>query len=203
MPEVDLFNQSPNRNLLMGASIAKSHGIIFSKGEIETFFNLLSEEIAWENDEVLIFGKRITTKRKTAWYGDRPFAYTYSHTTKIALPWTVTLNEIKNKVEQISKEKFNSCLLNLYHDGNEGMGWHSDDEKMIVPKSAIASVSFGAQRKFVFKHKKDKTQVSTILENGSLLVMKGETQIEWLHALPKSLKIKAARINLTFRMIVE
>jgi alkylated DNA repair dioxygenase AlkB len=113
------------------------------------------------------------------------------------------LNEIKNKVEQISKEKFNSCLLNLYHDGNEGMGWHSDDEKMIVPKSAIASVSFGAQRKFVFKHKKDKTQVSTILENGSLLVMKGETQIEWLHALPKSLKIKAARINLTFRMIVE
>jgi alkylated DNA repair dioxygenase AlkB len=83
------------------------------------------------------------------------------------------------------------------------MGWHSDDEKMIVPKSAIASVSFGATRKFVFKHKKDKTQVSTILENGSLLVMKGETQIDWLHALPKSTKIKTPRINLTFRMIVE
>ena len=200
---MDLFNQSPNANLLTGACIAESHGIIFSKDEIDFFFNQLATEITWGNDEVLIFGKRITTKRKTAWYGDKPFAYTYSHATKIALPWTETLNEIKNKVERISNEKFNSCLLNLYHDGNEGMGWHSDDEKMIVQKSAIASVSFGAPRKFVFKHKKDKTQVSTILENGSLLVMKGETQIDWLHALPKSLKIKTPRINLTFRMIVE
>jgi alkylated DNA repair dioxygenase AlkB len=200
---MDLFDQSLNANLLTGASTAKSHGIIFGKDEIETFFNQLTTEIAWENDEILIFGKKIITKRKAAWYGDKPFAYTYSHTTKIALPWTETLNKIKNKVEKISNEKFNSCLLNLYHDGNEGMGWHSDDEKMIVPKSAIASVSFGAPRKFVFKHKKDKTQVSTILENGSLLVMKGETQIEWLHALPKSLKIKTPRINLTFRTIVE
>ena len=200
---MDLFDQSLNSNLLTGASIAKSHGIIFSNDEIETFFKLLSEEISWENDEILIFGKKIITKRKTAWYGEKPFAYTYSHTTKIALPWTETLNEIKNKVEKISNEKFNSCLLNLYHDGNEGMGWHSDDEKMIVPKSAIASVSFGATRKFVFKHKKEKTQVPIMLENGSLLVMKGETQIDWLHSLPKSLKIKTPRINLTFRTIVE
>jgi alkylated DNA repair dioxygenase AlkB len=200
---MDLFNQSSHANLLSGESIAKSYGIIFSKEEIEIIFNQLAEEIAWVNDEVLIFGKKIITKRKTAWYGEKPFAYTYSHATKIALPWTETLNQIKNKVEEISNEKYNSCLLNLYHDGNEGMGLHSDDEKMIVPKSAIASVSFGATRKFIFKHKKDKTQVSTILENGSLLVMKGETQIDWLHALPKSLKIKTPRINLTFRMIVE
>jgi alkylated DNA repair dioxygenase AlkB len=200
---MDLFNQSPITNLLTGESIVEYHGIIFSSAEITTIFNVLSSEVAWENDEILIFGKRITTKRKTAWYGEKPFAYTYSHTTKIALPWTQTLLEIKEKVELISKEKYNACLLNLYHDGSEGMGWHSDDEKMIVPKSAIASVSFGATRKFVFKHKKDKTQVSTILENGSLLVMKGETQIDWLHALPKSTKIKTPRINLTFRMIVE
>jgi len=200
---MDLFDQSLNANLLTGESTAKTHGIIFGKDEIETFFNQLTTEIAWENDEILIFGKKIITKRKAAWYGDKPFAYTYSHTTKMALPWTETLNKIKNKVEKISNEKFNSCLLNLYHNGNEGMGWHSDDEKMIVPKSAIASVSFGAPRKFVFKHKKDKTQVSTILENGSLLVMKDKTQIEWLHALPKSLKIKTPRINLTFRTIVE
>lgn len=200
---MDLFNQSPIANLLTGESIVESYGIIFSKEEIHTIFNDLLKDIAWENDEILIFGKRITTKRKTAWYGDKPFAYTYSHNTKIALPWTQTLLEIKEKVELISKEKYNSCLLNLYHDGSEGMGWHSDDEKMIVPKSAIASVSFGETRKFVFKHKKDKTQVSTILENGSLLVMKGETQIDWLHALPKSAKIKTPRINLTFRMIVE
>ena len=200
---MDLFNQSPIANLLTGESIVESYGIIFSKEAIYTIFNDLLKDIAWENDEILIFGKRITTKRKTAWYGDKPFAYTYSHNTKIALPWTKTLLEIKEKVELLSREKYNSCLLNLYHDGSEGMGWHSDDEKMIVPKSAIASVSFGATRKFVFKHKKDKTQVSTILENGSLLVMKGETQIDWLHALPKSAKIKTPRINLTFRMIVE
>jgi alkylated DNA repair dioxygenase AlkB len=200
---MDLFNQSSKLNLLSGECIAESHGIIFSRDEIETLFNQLAEEIAWVNDEVLIFGKKIITKRKTAWYGEKPFAYTYSRKTKIALPWTDTLLEIKNKVEEISNEKYNSCLLNLYHDGNEGMGWHSDDEKMIAPKSAIASVSFGAPRKFVFKHKKDKTQVSTILENGSLLVMKGETQIDWLHSLPKSLKIKTPRINLTFRTIVE
>ena len=200
---MDLFNQYSNTNLLTGESIAESHGIIFSRDEIETLFNQLAEEIAWVNDEILIFGKKIITKRKTAWYGDKPFAYTYSHKTKIALPWTGTLLEIKNKIEEISNEKYNSCLLNLYHDGNEGMGWHSDDEKMIAPKSAIASVSFGAPRKFVFKHKKDKTQVSTILENGSLLVMKGQTQIDWLHSLPKSLKIKTPRVNLTFRLIVE
>jgi len=200
---MDLFNQSSNANLLSGESIAESHGIIFSKDEIESLFYHLIEEIAWVNDEVLIFGKKVITKRKTAWYGEKPFAYTYSHTTKIALPWTETLKLIKNKVEEISNEKYNSCLLNLYHDGNEGMGWHSDDEKMIVPKSAIASVSFGASRKFIFKHKKDKTQVSTVLENGSLLVMKGQTQIDWLHSLPKSLKIKTPRINLTFRLIVE
>jgi alkylated DNA repair dioxygenase AlkB len=200
---MDLFNQSLNDNILSGESIAESYGIIFSREEITAIFNQLSEEIAWENDEILIFGKRITTKRKTAWYGDKPFAYTYSHTTKIALPWTQTLLKIKAKVELISNEKYNACLLNLYHDGNEGMGWHSDDEKMIVPKSAIASISFGATRKFVFKHKKDKTQVSVLLENGSLLVMKGETQFEWLHALPKSAKIKTPRINLTFRKIVE
>lgn len=200
---MDLFNQSSENNLLFGESIAESYGIIFSKEEIYTIFNDLFKDIAWENDEILIFGKRITTKRKTAWYGDKPFDYTYSHNTKIALPWTQTLREIKEKVELISNEKYNACLLNLYHDGSERMGWHSDNEKMIVPKSAIASVSFGATRKFVFKHKKDKTQVSTILENGSLLVMKGETQIDWLHALPKSAKIKTPRINLTFRRIVE
>jgi alkylated DNA repair dioxygenase AlkB len=200
---MDLFNQSSHANLLSGESIAESYGIIFNKDELEIIFNQLKKGIAWVNDEVMIFGEKIITKRKTAWYGEKPFIYTYSHATKIALPWTETLLEIKNKVEEISNEKYNSCLLNLYHDGNEGMGWHSDDEKMIVPKSAIASVSFGAPRKFIFKHKKDKTQVSTVLENGSLLVMKGQTQIDWLHSMPKSLKIKTPRINLTFRLIVE
>ena len=117
------------------------------------------------------------------------------------MPWTNELSELKKVVERISENKFNSCLLNLYHDGDEGMSWHSDDESSLGKDIVIASISFGAERKFVFRHKKTKEKISTILEDGSLLVMKGQTQFNWHHALPKSKKIKQSRINLTFRRI--
>ncbi len=150
-----------------------------------------------------IFGRKIITQRKTAWYGDLPYAYTYSHATKVALPWTPALRLIKEKVELISGESYNSCLLNLYHDGNEGMGWHSDDEDTIARDSAIASVSLGAARRFDFRHKKTGKKVQVMLENGSLLVMKGETQRFWQHSLPKSKRIMTPRVNLTFRRMIE
>ncbi|MBD3583594.1 alpha-ketoglutarate-dependent dioxygenase AlkB family protein [Flavobacterium selenitireducens] len=165
----------------------------------DAYFAALLRTIDWKNDEVSMFGKRIITKRKTAWYGDKPFDYTYSKIMRTALPWTTELLQLKAIVEKISSETYNSCLLNLYHDGSEGMGWHSDDEKEIVRHSAIASVSLGATRKFALKHKASKESVSLELQNGSLLVMKGETQESWLHAVPKSSKITEARINLTFR----
>ena len=158
--------------------------------------------IEWKNDEIILFGKKIITKRKVAWYGDSGIEYTYSNTTKKALSWTKELLEIKLLIEEQIGSTFNSCLLNLYHSGEEGMGWHSDDEKELEKNGTIASVSFGAERKFSFKHKKDQTTFSILLENGSLLVMKDEIQLFWQHKLAPTKMVKSARINLTFRSIV-
>jgi alkylated DNA repair dioxygenase AlkB len=161
----------------------------------------LFKNIQWENDKAIIFGKLIITKRKVAWYGDKPFDYAYSKTTKSALPWTKELLEVKELIEKKSGETFNSCLLNLYHSGQEGMTWHSDDEEALKKNGAIASISFGADRKFSFKHKVSKQTVSVFLEKGSLLIMKGTTQKNWFHSLPPTKKVKIPRINLTFRTI--
>jgi alkylated DNA repair dioxygenase AlkB len=161
------------------------------------YFNSVLQNVAWKNDEVVIFGKHITTKRQVAWYGEGD--YTYSNTTKKALDWTLELLELKEIVEGLAGTKFNSCLLNLYHDGNEGIAWHSDDEKELG--DVIASISLGAARRFLFKHKQTKEAVELMLESGSVLVMKGETQKNWLHSLPKSTRVTEPRINLTFRRI--
>lgn len=158
--------------------------------------------IEWKNDEAIIFGKHIITKRKAAWYGNSDYSYTYSNTTKQALTWTKELLELKAMVEEITQTQFNSCLLNLYHSGEEGVSWHSDDEKSMGKNTTIASLSFGAERKFSFKHKLTKQSVSVLLESGSLLVMKDATQTNWLHCLPKTKKNTRPRINLTFRTII-
>jgi alkylated DNA repair dioxygenase AlkB len=150
-----------------------------------------------------MFGKEIISKRKVAFYGDDGIEYTYSNKTKKGLVWTEHLLKIKSIVEDYTQVNYNGCLLNLYHDGNEGMGWHSDDEKEILPNSSIASVSLGIERKFSFKNKSSKETVSVQLENGSLLEMKGAIQKHWLHALPKSKKITKPRINLTFRQFLK
>ena len=157
----------------------------------------------WSHDQALIFGKLITTKRKVAWYGDENYDYTYSKTTKKALRWTEELLELRAIVEEMTSESYNSCLLNLYHSGEEGMAWHSDAEKDLKRNGAIASLSLGADRKFVLKHKETREKVTLLLEHGSLLVMKGTTQSNWLHSLPKSKKVTTARVNLTFRTIAQ
>ncbi|HSF44624.1 MAG TPA: alpha-ketoglutarate-dependent dioxygenase AlkB [Chitinophagaceae bacterium] len=179
------------------------YGRIFDRVRADHFYSLLLNTIEWRNDEAIIMGKHIVTKRKVAWYGEKPFEYTYSRMTKLALPWTSELLELKNISEQKTGESFNSCLLNLYHSGEEGMAWHSDGEKDLKKDGAIASLSFGAERKFAFKHKRSGETVSLLLEHGSLLVMKGTTQSHWLHRLPPTKKIFKPRINLTFRTIVE
>jgi alkylated DNA repair dioxygenase AlkB len=197
-----LFPSEPVVNLLPQDGIALYYGSIIEPALAQDYFHKLMQTIAWKNDEVLIYGKHITTKRKVAWYGDQTYPYTYSHITREALPWTKELLALKSTVEEIGNTSFNACLLNLYHHGEEGMGWHSDDEKSIEKNSAIASVSFGAERKFSFKHKEHKISTSLLLENGSLLLMKGETQTHWWHSLPKTKKVKEARINLTFRKMM-
>ena len=189
-------------NLLHKDGTAHYYGKILPYREANRYFDLLLQNIQWKNDEANILGKHIITKRKVAWYGNSDYSYAYSNTTKQALAWTRELSVLKRLVEDITEESFNSCLLNLYHNGNEGLGWHSDDEKSIGKYTPIASLSFGAERKFSFKHKQTKQTVSLVLGHGSLLVMKGATQTNWLHSLPKSNRITQARINLTFRMMV-
>jgi len=189
-------------NLLNTDGTVNYYGKIMSYDEANRYFDLLLQNISWENEHVIIFGKPIITKRKVAWYGDSNYLYAYSNTKKRALAWTEELEELKGVVEDFTGAKFNSCLLNLYHDGNEGMGWHSDDEESMRKNNPIASLSFGAERKFLFKHKQTKQTVPIILEHGSCLVMKDDTQTNWLHSLPKSKKVTGARINLTFRSTV-
>mgnify|MGYP003314509185 FL=1 len=201
------LNNTPLDNVVSSQTIINKDGIaIYTDSLIpaeksEFFLLQLSKNIQWKNDESVIFGKHYITRRKTAWYGDRPFNYTYSKIKRTALPWTNELLEIKHIVENNESTKFNSCLLNLYHDGDDGMGWHSDNEKELKKNSVIASVSLGAERKFSFKHKKNKEKIDLILGNGSLLVMKEQIQNHWMHQLPKSKKVREPRINLTFRTI--
>jgi alkylated DNA repair dioxygenase AlkB len=177
------------------------HGLLIPFQQANNYFDSLLSKIEWKSDEANVFGKHIVTKRKVAWYGDKPFSYTYSNATKLALPWINELSVLKNIVEERTKSRFNSCLLNLYHSGEEGMAWHSDGEKDLQKTGVIGSLSFGAERWFSFKHKSTQKTVSLLLRHGSLLVMKGETQKHWLHRLPPTKKVTTPRINLTFRTI--
>lgn len=201
---MDLFNPGLHEraNLLPCDGTVIYYGKMLDEAKARAHFEKLMSGIAWKNDQALIYGKLITTKRKVAWYADKPFLYTYSGTTRKALPWTEELLELKSLVEARSGLFFNSCLLNLYHTGAEGMAWHSDDEKELVKHAGIASLSFGAERKFMFRHKVSKTRVDIMLENGSLLVMKDETQEHWLHRLPPTTKVREPRISLTFRTML-
>lgn len=178
------------------------YGKIITQPQANNYLNALLNNIEWRNDEAIIMGKKIITARKVAWYGEKPFAYTYSKTTKYALPFTPELIALKKLIEAKTGEQFNSCLLNLYHNGSEGMAWHSDAEKDLKKNGAIASLSLGAERKFALKHKQTNQTVSVLLAHGSLLVIKGTTQTHWLHRLPPTTKINTARVNLTFRNIV-
>ncbi|MBI3234132.1 MAG: alpha-ketoglutarate-dependent dioxygenase AlkB [Bacteroidetes bacterium] len=199
---LDLFNDHLKKNILPRDGEVIYYGCIFTHEESNIYYKQLLEYIDWKNDEAYIYGKLIVTKRKAAWYGDQAFDYTYSKRTKTALPWTTELLSLKQLIEQKTNETYNSCLLNLYHDGNEGMAWHSDDEPALKKYGSIASLSFGAERKFSFKHKLSKETVSIVLEHGSMLEMKNETQQFWLHKLPTTTKVTSPRINLTFRNIV-
>lgn len=199
---MDLFNAEPVIDILPFDGEAKYYGQVLSRAVANDYFEMLLHQIPWKNDEVVIFGKRITTLRKVAWYGDTNFEYTYSNTTKQAHIWTKELLELKLIVEKMTGTTFNSCLLNLYHNGNEGMGWHSDDEKSLGKHNSIDSLSLGAERKFTFKHKVSKQTLSLMLTNGSLLLLQGITQAKWWHSLPKSKKVLNSRVNLTFRRIL-
>jgi alkylated DNA repair dioxygenase AlkB len=198
-----LFGYDSRANLLPQDGQVFYYGAIFNLELADEYLENLFSTIPWKNDEAIMYGKHITTARKVAWVGDANYHYTYSGTTKEATPWTPLLLDLKSKVEELSNTTFNSCLLNLYHNGSEGMGWHSDDEESLGKNTTIASVSLGAVRKFAFKHKSTRESLSLMMEHGSLMVMKGETQTFWEHCLLKSTRVVDPRVNLTFRTIME
>lgn len=175
---------------------------VLTPSQADYYFNILLLNVPWKHDEVIIFGKKYTTKRKVAWYGNQDYTYKYSNTVKTALAWTDEIFALKSYVESFCSTSFNSCLLNLYHDGNEGLGWHSDNEPELVKNGCIASLSLGAERIFKFKHKASKQVISISLKHGSLLLMQGSIQEYWKHQLPLTKKIITPRINLTFRNII-
>jgi alkylated DNA repair dioxygenase AlkB/uncharacterized protein YerC len=176
---------------------------LFDLEESQHLFLELLNQITWQQENIKRFGRSIPLPRLTAWYGDASKSYTYSGITMNPLIWTPPLLSIKNKIEKITKHHFNSVLLNQYRHGKDSVAWHSDDEPELGKEPIIASVSFGATRQFMLKHKfkADIKPISLNLNNGSLLLMKGKTQECWLHQVPKTGKEVATRINLTFRTI--
>jgi len=190
------------RQLLPMDGHCQYFGKIFHPQEAFGFFQTLLTQITWKPDRVFIFGKYHVTARKVAWFGDTNCYYSYSGTThNRPLSWTDELLAIKTRVEEITQVRFNACLANFYQDGSQGMGWHRDNEKELDQR-AIASVSLGAERRFDFRHIRSGEKQSVFLEQGSLLLMTGDTQKHWQHQLPKTAKVIAPRINLTFRNII-
>lgn len=204
---MDLFTLDDQQKKLETISILDGEILIMknflSTSEAKNYFNILKKSINWKQEEINFFGKTYPVPRKTAWYGYKGFNYSYSGINCYPEIWTKELLEIKNKIERfIPDEDFTSVLLNLYSNGNDKMGWHSDDEKELGMNPTIASVSLGETRRFDIKHKQNKDLHYKIeLTSGSLLIMKGAMQHHWVHQIPAQKKVKNPRINLTFRTI--
>jgi alkylated DNA repair dioxygenase AlkB len=175
---------------------------LFSTIESTAFLTKFITTIPWEQRIVSMYGKKIITPRLTAWYGEEEKNYAYSGNRFQPLPWTRELIDIKERVEPLSGVRFNSVLLNYYRDGNDSVAWHSDNETELGKQPVIASVSFGQVRRFDIRNKKEHQQKYSVrLEEGSLLLMKGDLQQNWEHRIAKSVTPMKARVNLTFRII--
>jgi alkylated DNA repair dioxygenase AlkB len=185
--------------VLPGAELRLATGLFADPAAL---FAQLRDEIAWEQHHLTIFGRRVASPRQSLWVGDTDAVYTYSGTRFTPHAWTPTLTQLRKRVEALCAQPFNSVLCNLYRDGRDSMGAHSDDEPELGPEPTIASLSFGAARRFRLRHKRDAhVQLALELPSGSLLVMAGATQRNYRHDLPRALRVHEARINLTFRQI--
>ncbi|MGE6475023.1 alpha-ketoglutarate-dependent dioxygenase AlkB family protein [Psychrobacter sp. NPDC078631] len=198
----DLFAPAPTDNLLPYDGKVNDLGVIIDGAT--ALYNTLLNELPWQSDIVTLFGKTHITTRKIVWMGDTDADYQYSGHVRQTVPWSDMLFHVKQKIEQALAEigviaNFNTCLLNYYPSGADGMGYHADDEKELGQQPVIASLSLGATRKFVFKHKKTQDKVELYLESGQLVVMHGDTQTFWKHTITKTKTVDAGRISLTFR----
>ena len=200
---LDLFALQPETNILPFDGVVEDYGLILDQAQSQQYLQYFLSQLAWQNDEVRLFGKHYVTARKVLWYGDAHYQYCYSGTLKQAQLWLPGLLRLKQHIEQLVGHPFNSCLANLYEDGSQGLGWHSDDAPALYTGSSrenvIASLSLGAIRKMSFKHKTHGDKVELLLHSGQLIVMRGQTQQYWKHSIGKSSKVLTPRINLTFR----
>ncbi|TFF34645.1 alpha-ketoglutarate-dependent dioxygenase AlkB family protein [Mucilaginibacter psychrotolerans] len=196
------FFDSDLQNPKLPVDLMDYRATFFSKAECDLLIPALKANIEWNQETIQMYGKLLNQPRLTAWYGDNGKTYAYSGKKYAPQPWTDELLFIKSRVDYAAGVTFNSVLLNLYRNGNDSMAWHADDEPELGVNPIIASVSFGQARRFHVRHKIDKKEKHSVeLENGSLLIMKGDLQHQWEHQVPKSTKALKERINLTFRVI--
>lgn len=180
------------------------HGLVWSPDVADALLRELLTAIAWQHDQIVMGGKPIQTERLVCWMGDKAFSYRYSGMQKTAQPWPDAVRPVKAHIEAITGQVFNSCLANLYPTGQQGVSWHSDAEPELGPTPTIASVSLGAPRRFVMRHRAGAhADVEVLLRHGSLIVMAGQSQTHWKHQLPKMARVHSPRVNLTFRQIHE
>ncbi len=210
MSQIDLFGnpipQNASSKAKEGLTIIENGEFIFysnffSKAESDSLLKDLRSNIVWKQESMNMYGKKVDFPRLTAWYGNNDKPYSFSGITLQPLPWSSEILSIKSKIEPVAKTAFNSVLLNLYRDGNDSISWHTDAEKELGTNPVIASVNFGATRKFQLRHIKTNEKLEIELTHGSLLVMQGELQHFWQHQVPKTSKVVGERINLTFRVI--
>ena len=196
-----LFQSEPIILNLPDAEISY-YPIFFEEIQATEIYNELLKQTPWQQDEITVYGKKHQQPRLTALYGNEGKPYSYSNIKMQPNQWTVLLQKIKFHIESVANTNFTTVLLNYYRSGNDGNGWHSDNEKELGTNPIIASVSFGAARNFQLKHNTIKNQkINILLEHGSLLIMKGTTQHFWKHQIPKTTKSIGGRINLTFRIV--
>jgi len=169
--------------------------------ESKAIFSGLRSTVAWKQDHASFFGRRVALPRLTAWYGDPGSSYQYSGIVNDPLPWTETLQRLRIALQKRTGARYNSVLLNLYRDGSDRMGWHRDSERELDSAPTIASLSLGEVRRFRLRHRRTRESIDLELLSGSLLVMKGRSQRDWEHCVPKAKQALGERINATFRWV--
>lgn len=195
-----LFNEY-TENLLPGDGVASLFLDVVSSERGTAIFEALLEDVPWEQHDITIYGRTVSEPRLSAWVGDEGTEYTYSGRLRTPSPWTAALSEMREVCERVANARFNAVLCNLYRDGQDSMGWHSDDETDLGANPVIGSVSLGSERRFRLRHKKSRETITLDLPANSLLVMAGECQRHWQHSIAKTTREVGPRINLTYRFV--
>lgn len=207
MSQLDLFANLNSSDAPAGAWVELDHGEyiyipgFFNPGESDQYFNSLRHQVDWKQESMSMYGRKVAFPRLMAWFGSDNQPYSFSGITLYPSFWLPELLEIKNRIEPVAGLTFNRALLNLYRDGRDSVSWHTDAEPELGRNPVIASVSFGATRKFQLRHLHTKEKIDLDLTHGSLLIMQGEMQHYWQHQIPKTSKTVGERINLTFRVM--